>query len=317
MSTDRPLLRRRRVFAARVETTTGAALNLENSHGAINAFDRELTPEVEMIEREAQGSLSRLSSVPGRRQGTIEVTTHLHGAGGTGLPYWANTLLLAAGFAESGGVYGLSSTSETTLTTGILEDGRLRRIAGAKANLEMTFSPGEPVSCNWTLLGKLLQPGAQTMITPTYPTVKPPRFAAATLTIGGDPFVRITEMTLNLNNELVLRQDAGADDDAARSGDGTGFRAAAIVNRNVTISFNPEAVAFATKNWYADMLNAAEAAMVIELDGGVNNTITINAPKVQAINVQPGDRDGIQVDEVELQCNRNEAGDDELTITFT
>jgi hypothetical protein len=46
--------------------------------------------------------------------------------------------------------------------------------------------------------------------------------------------------------------------------------------------------------------------------------LSFDAPKAQIINSQEGDRNGIVIDSLELQCNKNGAThDQELQIIFT
>ena len=63
-----------------------------------------------------------------------------------------------------------------------------------------------------------------------------------------------------------------------------------------------------------------ERALAIELGGSSanGNRVVIDAPKLQIVNPQEGDRNGIQTDDIEFQLNASAAaGDDELTLTFS
>ncbi len=310
MALSAPLLTRQRIFAAALETTTGDAISLSNTHGEFNAHDHELNIDIPMNERPGQSSLSRLPSVHGARSATMSFMTHLVGNGGSGLPYWAETLLPCCGFVANGSTYApvTGSATANTGTMGFFEDGRLRAIAGAMGTFTMNMTNGNPVPISWEFMGKLITPTAEALITPTYPTTIPPRFASATMTIASTSY-KISELVLTINNELKMREDAT---------DATGYHACAIVNRNITITIDPEALALGTKNWYTDWLAHTEAAFSIVINGGSNNTITISIPKAQLTNVQTGDRDGLMTDQLEFQANRNAAaGDDELTIAFS
>ena len=316
MAVSRALLRRRRVFAAKLETTTGDEIGLFDADGAINAYDRELEPSIEMTTREMQGSMSNLSAVPGARQGTLNVTTHMHGSDSESNPLWATTLLAASGWTAAADTYSPDSTSTATLTAALFEDGNKRVLFGAKADWSWVFRAGQPVECNWTLTGKYKEPHAASMITPTFPSVIPPRFASATMTLAGVAY-KISELTIAANNNVVMREDATSDDDDSRSNDGTGFAAAEITNRAVTITIDPEEVGYATQNWSSEWIDGAELAMSIVVGSTANNIMTITAPKVQVSNVQPLDRNGILAETLTFTANDNGTGDDELTIAFT
>lgn len=316
MATNRPLLRRRRQFAAAVETTTGTAVSLTASNAQFLMYDGDLTPEIDMVERESQGSLSMLTPIPGARAARLTRTMHLHGSGGSGLPSWATTLLDAAGFTNSSGTFSLDSDNDTTLTVASYEDGRLFQLLGARATFTWAFRAHQPAESQWEMMGKLVEPTDVALLSPTYPTVVPPTFSSATLTVGGTAY-KVSELVITLGNELVMREDANADDDATRTDDGTGYHACAIVNRSLRITMDPEAVAFSTKNWYQDLMDGDTAALSIVLGSAANNTITISAPAIALMSAAPGDRNGIMVDQLEFVPTRSSADDDEMTVAFS
>jgi hypothetical protein len=107
---------------------------------------------------------------------------------------------------------------------------------------------------------------------------------------------------------VVLREDAS---------DPSGYFSAIITDRKVTGTLDPEASLVATEDTYgAQWLDRAQRAMAIQLGSGLNR-VDLDAPKLQITNVQDGDRNKIQIDQVEFQCNRSAAaGDDEFTIDF-
>lgn len=318
MATDRPLIRRRRIFACEVESTTGTAETLTDSSGAYNAFDVAFTPDVEMTTREQSGTMSNLDAIPGPRKGAMSLKTHMVGNGTSGLPAWADSLLLSCGFTASGSTYKPSSTGLTTLSMGSLEDGRLMSLIGAMGTFTWTFLAGQPVVIDWNHTGKMIEPQAQALIAPTRPTVVPPRFAAGTLTMGGGAIGKVSQLVITMNNEIILREDATADDDDGRSGDGTGFYAAYIVNRDITVTMDPEAVAFGTKNWYEDWLDGDELALSLVVGSASNNTMTITMPKLQPHNVQPEGRNSLMIDQYTGKPNANsDTGDDEMTLVFS
>ena len=93
--------------------------------------------------------------------------------------------------------------------------------------------------------------------------------------------------------------------------------AAEITSRAVTITIDPEEVAYGTQSWAAEWMDGAELAMSIVVGSTANNIMTITAPKVQVSNVQPLDRNGILAETLTFTANDNGTGDDELTIAFT
>ena len=310
MAVEAPLLTRQRIFAARVETTTGTPETLGAADAAFNAFNHSYRTTIARNRREGQSSVSQLPQVSGARIGEITVETDLVGSGGAGQPAWG-ALLKAASFVESGGVYSFvtGSASYTTLTAGFYQDGRFKNIAGAAADLVIRGSAGNPVRSFWRIRGSHQPPTAVALITPTYPTTLPPRLASATFTIGGTAY-KLGSFELTLGNVLAPREDASKV---------SGIHSFAVTDADTTFRCSIEATAFSTHDFYADHLAGTEAALSLVIGTAANNTITIAAPKMQlAEPPEDEDADGILRDALQFQLNRSAAaGDDHLTITLT
>ena len=99
-----PLLRRRSVFAAKVEGTIGTAETLTGSEGVYNARDFEIQPTIGMTRREGQGGFNYLPSVPEGMIGTCKIVHDL-AYDGTNIPTWASVLLPACGWVDTAGVF--------------------------------------------------------------------------------------------------------------------------------------------------------------------------------------------------------------------
>ena len=96
------LLRKKRVLAAKIETTAGTAIALGSADAAFNVYDAEIQPNIETIERQSEGSFSQQSSIAGSRSGTVTFKTYLEGDGAGGVPDWASTFLPACGAVDDG-----------------------------------------------------------------------------------------------------------------------------------------------------------------------------------------------------------------------
>jgi hypothetical protein len=305
------LLDRQRLFAAKVESTVGTAETLANADGAFNAFDARIQPTIERGRRRGQSAASDIPHVHGARGGTCTLRTDLVGSGTSGsAPLWASTLLEACGFAQSGLVYTpeTGGGSAKTLTTGVYLDGRRKILVGTVFDCVINFVSGQPVQMEWNGIGQWGAPTDVALLTPTYPTTIPPRFASATLTVGGTAY-KISQCQIAFNNVMTLRPDAT---------DATGIHAGIVVDRDIQFSFDPEASLIADQDWHGDWIAHTEAALAITVGSATGNTIAFAAPKMQIIDVQEGEREGLTTDNVVFQCNRSAAaGDDELSITLT
>lgn len=305
------LVRRRRLVAAKVETTPGTAISLAAADAALNCYNPTIQPDIPFEEREGQGSFSPRTGALGARSGTLEFETDMWGQASTP-PGWATILLPAVGMYTTALVYALTSKPPgasagggKTLTMGLYEDGVFKTIRGAVGNAVLTFVSGRPVRIKWTFKGIWDAPTDVALLAPTYPTVAPLRFASSGLAIGSwTP--QVQEMTLDLGNIITLRED---------SADVSGYHSAVLGGRRITGHINPEAGLVATKDVYGILLARTESSVAITL-GTAGNQVAFAAPKMQFTSIKEADRNGVQVDDIQYQLNRSAADDDELTITF-
>lgn len=310
MATDGVILTRDRLIAAKIETTTGTAIALAAADGALNAFDLKIDATIPPTEREMQGSLTNLPQIPGPRQAKVGFRTEVYNAAANPLSW--SPLLLSCGFAVATGVYTPTTGNLTTSTIGLYEGAgaasRLKEAAGCMGNVKISGEYGKPAYFMWDFMGKWVAPTGVTRIAPTFPAVIAPRCAAITLTIGGATY-RAGKFEIDMGNKLSLRQDVT---------DVTGYRAAYIVDRHITIKIPAEAVTLATHDFYADHLAGTTAAISIVIGSGANNVVTIAAPAAQLLNPpQMEDREGILLDSLEFLCTSTTADSGEFTITLS
>jgi hypothetical protein len=307
-----PLLKRKRVLAAKIEGTIGTAEALSASDGAFNVYNAMIQPTIEMEQREGQGGFGYLSSVPGGYIGTATFRTMLEWDGTATEPAWADTFFPACGWVKSGQVYTPRSeapgSNVKTLTIGCYVDGVFKSIRGAMGTFVATLPTGKAGYIDWTFTGVFVSPTDVALITPTYPTDKPMRFAGG-LAEWNDVNLCISSATVNANNEVVMRECPTTEE---------GYIAAIVVNRVPTISIDPEAATVATQDRWAAWLAQTEYALELDVGGPGNSVLSFDAPKAQIINNQEADRGRMVTDTIEFQCNKNGAThDQELSITFT
>jgi len=307
-----PLLKRRRILAGKIETTIGTAETLTATEAAMNIRDVEVQSEIESIERPGQSAFSPLCSSRAGDTGRVTFTTDLTGDGAAGTPLWASTFLPACGFVVATGTFSPNSaapgSATKTCTIGVYQDGLFKRLKGCQGTAVINLPAGRPASIDFDFMGVWDAPTDVALLTPTYPTVKPLRFVSSTLTLGGSGFTPLSSITIDLGNDIAMREDATT---------ASGYISALIGGRRITGSMNPEATLVGTEDYYGDWIALTEQALSLTLTDGTD-TVTIAAPKLQFTNVQEGERDNLQTDDIEFQCNRSAAaGDDELTIDFS
>lgn len=303
---------RQRVFAAKLETTTGTGIALSASDATTKTFDPSLDYETEVVEIEPQGnSHSPMPNATGARPGRAAVTFQINPSGGASIS-WAK-FLQACGMTLATTTLTPVTGATDTITAGMYRSGKLKLLAGCMGNAEIAIRRGLRPMCTCTYMGVQYTPPSDTaVLAPTYDTYADVRVGATTLTIGGDAY-RLENLNINLNNNVILRPDLTAVNSA---GVPTGYRAAYITGRRPIITIDPESVPLATKDWEAAFHAQTTFALSCVYGSGSNGTITISAPKM-VLNRNPVDqeRDGLLCDSLEFLCTRNtNAGDDELSI---
>jgi hypothetical protein len=306
-----PLLRRRAVFAAKVEGTIGTAESLTGAEGAFNARDFTIQPNVPITRREGQGGFNYLPGIAEGMQGTCTVTMDL-AYDGTTVPTWASVLLPACGWVQSTGVFSPLSegpgSNVKTITIGHYKDGKRALLSGAMGTFKIMAPTGKMASIEFTFTGKYSTNETDTaLIAPTYPTALPLRVAAGALTWNSVALCT-SNVEVDAGNSVIMRECMNATD---RSG----FISAIVTNRQPVITADPESVLVATQDRDALWLTSSPQAFSMQI-GATGTSITIAAPKAQLENKQQGNRNDMLTDDLTWLATAGSSADTELTITF-
>lgn len=308
-----PLLTRRKVFAAKIETTVGTAETITASEGVYNALDFDIQPNITVTRREGQGGFNYLPGIPEGMMGTCKMTHEMH-YDGTTIPTWASVLLPACGWVDTAGTF--SPVSEgpggsgnvKTLTLAHYKDGKRVLLSGAMGTFRMVFPTGKVAYIEFTFTGKYSTNETDTaLIAPTYPTTLPMRFAQGALTWNSVALCT-SSVEVDAGNSVIMRECVNATD---RSG----YVSAIVTDRAPVITADPESVLVATQDRDAHWLSSLPYAMLIQL-GTAGGAVTVNVPKAQLENKQQGDRNKMAVDNLTWLATKGSAVDTELTIVF-
>ena len=192
----------------------------------------------------------------------------------------------------------------------VYENGLKKQLRGASGTFKILMETGKPVMIEFTFTGIWTAPTDVAILAPTYVTQKPLRFANSTLSIGGSWSPCVQSVEIDAGNVVVARECQSASD-------GSGYINAIITDRQPVGKFNPESELVAGQDTHGDWIAHAENSLSISLTDGTD-VVTISAPKIQYTNIQEGDRNGIQIDAIDFQCNKDTAdGDDEIEIDFS
>lgn len=323
------MLTKRRIVAAKIETTEGTAETLANADCGVLAMDPKVDTDIKMVERNvAQASLSRLARLAGSQMAKMSFRAELKGAGSA---YSASNVpalgkyLRACGFyevvditggsekatykpASPGSTYsGSSSPVAPTLTISCYEDGVIKTIRGARGTVKFSGKAGEPIYADFEFTGVWngLTDGA--FLTPTYESTIPPIFLSASFTI--DSYAAIIQgFDIDMANAVALRSDANKAE---------GYFSAVITGRDPNGKIDPEMVLAATYDFFTKWkTSGAEGAINIGYIGSTQyNKYKITAPKAVYTKVSDADREGLAVADLSFQLAQN-SGDDEVVIEF-
>src|SRR4030042_1860926 len=137
-------------LAAKIEATEGTKETLAAADAMLHK-NLVFSPEIEQYARELlRGTLSRDPSLSGKRSAKIGFDVELVGSGTAGTaPFWG-PLMKACGFSETI----VASTSVTykpatnslsnSMTLGGYMDGMIKRLWGARGNVQFTIGAGKP-----------------------------------------------------------------------------------------------------------------------------------------------------------------------------
>lgn len=310
-----PLLKRKKVFAAKVEATVGTAESLTTAEGVFNAMDFDIQPSIAVTRREGQGGFNYLPGIPEGMQGICKVKMEC-AWDGADLPAWASVLLPACGWVETSQVFSpvtagpSSSGSVKTLTIGHYKDGKRTLLSGAMGTFKIVCETAKIAYFEFTFTGKYSSNETDTAIlAPTYPTSLPLRFAQGALTWNSVALCTAS-VEVDAGNTVVMRECVNASD---RSG----YISAIVTERAPVITADPESVLVATQDRESLWLTPTPQAFSMQIGATGTGVIVISAPKAQLENKQQADRNGMLTDDLTWLCTKGSAADTELTITFT
>jgi hypothetical protein len=300
-------------IAVEVEGAEGTAETLVAADYVL-AGNIKFDPVIETVMRECKAAdLSPFAHVVGGKTAKLSFDVYLYGTAAAGSTLDYADALKACGLAEAlapgtSATYTPTSASVPSATIGWYMDGKAYKMWGARGNVSLILEKGQPgilrfefTGCNWSETDTALLAGV------TVPSVIPPAFLAATLTIDSYAAL-VSRVEINLNNEVVLRPDANS---------ASGYKSAVITGRAPTLTFDPENVLASAEEFighWASGTQMAFSAVVGSATGG--NKFTVTAPKVQYREIAMADTGGISRFEITGHLARN-AGNDELSIAAT
>lgn len=310
-----PTTKIRGQMAGKIEAVEGTKETLTAAE-AFLAYDPSFDPDQKHEERDpVKETAGSLESLAGERSGKMVFTMELVGSGTPGTPPPIGPYLKACGCSETiveatSVTYAPATLSHPSVTLAQYTSALIKRLWGCRGDVEITLDKGKRALAKFTLTGcDWEEVDGSLLAGVSYPGVKPPVFLGAAFTFDSVAAV-IAKLTLAAGNSVQLRDSAGA---------ASGFLAP-LLNpdkpRAPKVTFDPEEVTVATKNFCGLWRASAGAALNCVLGSVAGNIITIAAPKAQITDVKDANRKGIRTRNITAML-RESSGDDDWSITFT
>jgi len=295
----------------KIEAVEGTKENLAAAD-AVLVYDTGFDPTQAINLRDPhRETLSVMPPVAGARSAKIKFAVELKGSGTKGTPPEWGKFLKACGFTETvvantSVTYTPASTSIPSLTLGLYRDGVINRIWGARGTVRLELEAGKIGLLHFEFTGADFERVDGALVSATYQSTVPPAFLGATFTVDSYAAV-VDKVSIDLGNAIALRSSPTA---------ASGYVSALITGRAPKVSFDPETVTVATKDFPGLMKAGTAFALSCTLGSAQGNTITISAPKLVIQDLKEGNRSGILTDQITAVAAMD-SGDDELTIMLT
>ena len=305
------LLLKKTVLGGKIESTIGTAETLAAADCTINAYNVVINPETEVEQREGQGGFGKLASIPGARRGRATFSVDL-AYDGSAVPAWASTYLPACGLVLSTATYKprteVPGSNVKTATIAAFVDGVRRQIYGAVGNARFILPTGRMGRIEFDFQG-VYSDEADVAIPSSinYVNTLPLRVAGGA-TSWASSNICLESATIDLGNVITARECSTS---------AAGIDSFVITDRNIRVTGNPESKLIATQNRYGQFRDATEGILSFTIAGPTTSTVVFSMPKAQIVAKPMGDRNGIMIDQIEWQANKNvDTADEELSFTF-
>lgn len=243
----------------------------------------------------------------------VSFSVELKGSGAAGTAPEIGPLIRACNFTETitPGVkvdYDPNSAPDTgeSATIHFYRHDILHKITGCRGTFGFELKAGEYGEMSFEFTGLYQGPVDSTIpASPTFNTTQPARFLSASFAI--DTYsARIENLKADMNNQISRRPDANA---------ATGILEYFIGGREVKGECDPEAVALATKDFWAMWANSSQVALTGTVGTAAGNKCVITGPAVQADTPKYGERENILTYALPLIFTPS-AGNDEIKLSF-
>jgi hypothetical protein len=309
------LLTRKRLILIEEESTYGTDASPDGAD-AVLVRDLSIVPlQSDIVSRDLiRPYLGASEQLLANTRVECTFSVELAGSGTAGTAPRYGKALKACGFSETiaantSVTYDPVSTNFDSVTIHYNLDGVRHKVTGARGTFSITGAVGEIPTIDFTMTGIYVAPDDSAQPSVTYAAQASPLIFKKGNTTGlnvmGLTTAKLSNYSLEIGNEIVYRELVG----------GTGE--VLLTNRNVTGNLTIEAVALATKDYFAAAL--AETVGIIEFTHGTaaGNIVKVDSARADIADVSYGDEDGIAMLEIPFTAVPSTAGNDEVELVYT
>jgi hypothetical protein len=311
-----PLLARKKVLLAKIETTYGTDPTPTGAANAILVKNLNMTPqEADLVDRDlVRPYLGRSEQLPAGIRAMVEFEVELAASGTAGTaPGWG-LLMRACGHSETvaAGVsvtYAPISAAFESATFYFNQDGVLHKLTGARGTWSLSLKVKEVPTLKFTFTGIYNTVTDTAAPAPTYTAFKTPLTVNNTNTT---PFQLhsysgvMSELSIDMSGAIAHRTLVG------------GAEAVLITDREPQGSITIEATTIAQKDWFTIAKNATLGNLAVTHGITAGNKVQFTTGNtVQLTKPTYGELDGVSMLTMGLNLVPTTAGNDEYSFVCT
>ena len=308
------MLKNRAVILAKAESTYGTDPTPSPTTDAILCE----TPVVDPVGRKIERNFVRpyFGALPPLNVGEAvkaTITAELKGSGTAGTAPEIGPLLAGCGMDETvvaatSVTYKPNSGSTKSITIYFYRHNILHHIHGARGTWSLDVKAAEYAKLKFEFTGLYAGPVDGTMpSSPTFNATIPPRFLSALFSFNSYA-ATIESLKFVYGNTIAKRMDANS---------ATGILEYFVKERKVTGDFDPEMVAVATHDFFADWAASTAANLTATFGSAAGNKCVIDAPHAVLDVMKYGNRENQLTLTAPFIATPSSTGDDEITLAFT
>ena len=309
-----PLLSRKRLIAAKIESTVGTD-SVPTGTDALLVRNLDITPlSGDVVSRDlVRPYFGNFDQLIAKTSVAISFEVELSGSGVAGTAPKYDAVLKACGMSGtvSAGVsvtYAPVSSSLSSCTIYYNVDGILHKLTGCRGDMSMSCAVGAIPVLKFNMTGVYNAPTDTAALTPTYAAQATPLVFRQGNTSAFSLYSYsgvLQSLEFNLSNEIVYRELIG------------GTKEVLLTDRKPAGSVMIEMPTIAAKDFFAASLLTTTGNLTFLHGTVAGNKVQFTAPYVDVTNPTYGEQDSVVMLNIPYVATPSSAGNDEFSLVYT